>query len=64
MVIYPWLGGLIKLDFTPGGGLSAGVVLGSFGGGVDMLSFLFVVCERKKKNIDQRTKKTKVRNAK
>lgn len=31
MVIYPLLGGLIRLDVTPNGGFSAGVIFGSFG---------------------------------
>lgn len=39
MVIYPLLGGLIRLDVNPNGGFSAGVMLGSFGD--DAIFFLF-----------------------
>ena len=39
MVIYPLLGGLIRLDVNPNGGFSAGVMLRSFGG--DDIFFLF-----------------------
>lgn len=43
MVIYPLLGGLIRLDVSPGGAFSAGVMLGSFGGD-DIFSLFPFVC--------------------